>query len=195
MLVGTCDGMCPEAELKEHASFNSPFEQDPTTAKFDPCRAIKSFHRSSAGSCLVPTDLRPLPVLTSTLAYIESTLLKHFPFDLQFYSYLSDRFRSIRQDLVIQSLHGAEVVSILEKTALFLLYSRVAIWSDVSFERVHNMEQLTDTFLSLMAEYDSFHSEAECFFRSIFLLLHFTEPDFNTIASLLSISILSSEHV
>jgi len=167
-MKGTCMRMCPDSEIAgDHLMNPSPFELDPFTNEFDRDRAIKKFHRSDAGREVHESDLRPINVLYNTTNYIIDVVIGKITgnsektSEIEMYSYVRDRFRSIRQDIKIQDLHGVDVIDILEKIALFHIVSGAMFcnYGDQKFDIKQNNEQIMDTFQSLVCEYDEFRKQ------------------------------------
>lgn len=202
--VGTCKTMCPESEIREH--MNQWFEIDPITKKFDPRYAIKQFHRSDAGKEILPSDVRPLPVLQKTLNHIinvvigKLTGLTEGATEWNMALFVRDRFRSIRQDITFQkdSLKGKEIIDIYEKIAIFFLFCAVKFQDEPDFDPTQNIEQLSQTLLSLDEQYEIYfketgkHSENEAEFRAAHLLLFITDPSFQAKLATLSNHVLES---
>lgn len=130
---GTCQTMCPALELRDREAQNrlhhfemlSGTERD-KRPKGDPLRAVKEYSRPAAGKdSTKPTDLRPPAVLMKTVCYLIDEIAAS-P-DLQpwteVYSFVFDRLRSVKQDMIIQRVSGLECVAILELTVRFLIYS------------------------------------------------------------------------
>lgn len=74
------------------------------------CFGSIHFHRSSASKCQVPTHC-----CTATKLKIE--------FVLQVYSFVFDRLRGVKQDMIIQRVSGPSCVAILEPVVRFLIYA------------------------------------------------------------------------
>ena len=187
-LVGTCMSMCPpdEIELRKKDPMINFFEKG-KNGKFDPSLAVKSYHRSEAGAQFRAEDLRPIPVLQKTMDFLISHVLTtKGTNELTAHLYARDRFRSIRQDITCQSLHGLEVIEILEIECLFFIDSGIKfVYSSIEdFDPAQNMEQITQILLSLDDEYDRFfsisgkHAPREAIFRAIHAAVAITERYF-----------------
>ncbi|XP_074524471.1 SAC3 domain-containing protein 1 [Halichoeres trimaculatus] len=130
---GTCQTMCPARELRDREAQDrlhrfemlAGSERD-KRPKGDPLRAVKEYSRPAAGKdSTKPTDLRPPAVLMKTVCYLIDEVAAS-P-DLQpwteVYSFVFDRLRAVKQDMIIQRVSGMECVAILEPTVRFLIYS------------------------------------------------------------------------
>ncbi|KAM9762045.1 SAC3 domain-containing protein 1 [Menidia menidia] len=130
---GTCQTMCPAQELQDRERKNClhRFEMVPGTEKSkkprgDPSRAVKEYSRPAAGKDATnPTELRPPSVLLKTVCYLIDNIVaspKQNPWT-EVYSFVFDRLRSVKQDMIIQRVSGPDCVAILEKAVRFFIYS------------------------------------------------------------------------
>ncbi|KAF0042207.1 SAC3 domain-containing protein 1 [Scophthalmus maximus] len=130
---GTCRTMCPAHELRVREAQNClhRFEvlagtETTRRPSGDPLRAVKEYSRPAAGKDATnPTDLRPPAVLLKTVCYLiddiaASTRLHPWT---EVYSFVFDRLRSVKQDMIIQRVSGSDCVAILEPTVRFLVYA------------------------------------------------------------------------
>ncbi|XP_072245731.1 SAC3 domain-containing protein 1 [Leuresthes tenuis] len=130
---GTCQTMCPSQELRDRETQNRlhRFEMVPGTEKDrrprgDPLRAVKEYSRPAAGKDATnPTDLRPPSVLLKTVCYLIDNIVAspNQPPWTEVYSFVFDRLRSVKQDMIIQRVSGLDCVAILERTVRFLIYA------------------------------------------------------------------------
>ncbi|XP_038157645.1 SAC3 domain-containing protein 1 [Cyprinodon tularosa] len=130
---GTCPTMCPHKELLNRESQNRlhRFEVVPGTEKSakprgDPLRAVKEYSRPAAGKDVTkPSDLRPPDVLLKTVFYLIDELAGSPSLQpwTEVYSFVFDRLRSVKQDMIIQRLSGKDCVAILELTVRFHIYA------------------------------------------------------------------------
>ncbi|XP_022076197.1 SAC3 domain-containing protein 1 isoform X2 [Acanthochromis polyacanthus] len=130
---GTCQTMCPARELRDREAQNRlhRFEMLPGTERDrrprgDPLRAVKEYSRPAAGKDSTnPTELRPPAVLLKTVRYLidEITAPSHQHPWTEVYSFVFDRLRSVKQDMIIQRVSGSDCVAILERTVRFLIYA------------------------------------------------------------------------
>ncbi|XP_066528563.1 SAC3 domain-containing protein 1 isoform X2 [Hoplias malabaricus] len=129
---GTCTSMCPISETRQREAQNRlhRFEMLAGTERerlprADTTRVVKEYSRPAAGKDATrASDLRPPDVLLKTVYYLVDEIaacptLKPWT---EVYSFVFDRLRSVRQDMVIQRISGPECVSVLERTVRFLLY-------------------------------------------------------------------------
>nr|XP_055044414.1 SAC3 domain-containing protein 1 isoform X1 [Misgurnus anguillicaudatus] len=130
---GTCITMCPAKELRQREAQNRlhRFEMVPGTEQdrlphADVSRAVKEYSRPAAGKDSTrASDLRPPSVLLKTACYLVDDVAASDTFQpwTEVYSFVFDRLRSVRQDMIIQRVSGPECVTVLEKTVRFLLYA------------------------------------------------------------------------
>lgn len=172
-LVGTCQEMCPAFELVER---DMQRELDPLEQHGAP--AVKIYRRPAAGREVpLPEDVRPPSILLKTLDYLFHELLPADPFDAKFseiQAFVWNRTRAVRQDFVVQNVHGTEAIDAHERIAryhiLILHFRGGAVQS--SGELVHSsahvdgtraentwsqqqeLEQLRKTLRSLVEFYD-----------------------------------------
>ncbi|XP_044217929.1 SAC3 domain-containing protein 1 isoform X1 [Thunnus albacares] len=130
---GICWSMCPAREQQARESQNRlhRFEMLAGTARdrrprVDPLRAVKEYSRPAAGKDATnPTDLRPPDVLLKTVSYLIDDIAaspRLHPWT-EVYSFVFDRLRSVKQDMIIQRVSGSDCVAILERTVRFLIYA------------------------------------------------------------------------
>ncbi|XP_061636493.1 SAC3 domain-containing protein 1 [Phyllopteryx taeniolatus] len=137
---GVCQTMCPAGELRNRESQNRlhRFEMLAGTEKdrrprADPLRAVKEYSRPAAGKDSANSaDLRHPAVLLKTVCYLidEVTASPHLHPWTEVYSFVFDRLRSVKQDMIIQRAHGADCVAILERTVRFLVYASYRLCSE-----------------------------------------------------------------
>ncbi|XP_077440395.1 SAC3 domain-containing protein 1 isoform X2 [Vanacampus margaritifer] len=130
---GACQTMCPAGELHKRESQNRlhRFEMVAGTQKdrrprADPLRAVKEYSRPAAGKDSANSaDLRPPAVLLKTVCYLidEVAASPHLQPWTEVYSFVFDRLRSVKQDMIIQRAHGPDCVAILERVVRFLMYA------------------------------------------------------------------------
>ncbi|XP_034561470.1 SAC3 domain-containing protein 1 [Notolabrus celidotus] len=130
---GTCQTMCPARELREREAQNclhrfetlAGTERD-RRPKGDPLRAVKEYSRPAAGKdSTKPTDLRPPAVLLKTVCYLIDDVAASLDLQpwIEVYSFVFDRLRGVKQDMIIQRVSGLDCVAVLEPTVRFLIYS------------------------------------------------------------------------
>ncbi|KAM9795909.1 SAC3 domain-containing protein 1 isoform X1 [Syngnathus typhle] len=130
---GVCQTMCPAGELRKRESQNRlhRFEMLAGTEKerkprADPLRAVKEYSRPAAGKDSANSaELRPPAVLLKTVCYLidEVAASPHLHPWTEVYSFVFDRLRSVKQDMIIQRAHGPDCVAVLERMVRFLLYA------------------------------------------------------------------------
>ncbi|XP_050232031.1 SAC3 family protein C isoform X3 [Mercurialis annua] len=185
VLMGTCPNMCPEGERSQRERLRdlAVFERlHGNPGRTSPSLAVKKFCRTISSKHVQASDVRPLPVLEETLSYllnlVDST---GHPFEVV-HDFIFDRTRSIRQDLVMQSIVNDIAVNMYEKMVRFHVESHHKLkhgGSNENISSVHylNMEQLIKALTSLYNLYDANRDpdsshENEAQFRSLYVLLH-----------------------
>lgn len=176
----SCFGMCPQEEImKRQANKDIDiFERTENTQQkqIKPDFAIKKFTRSSADQLLdIPALLRPPFILLKTIEHILSRVIdddsrdtSQFPPPndgrprveyLDIYLYVSDRLRSVKQDIQILSSHCPEIfsskiiITVYEQIVRFYIVSCNELLSAEGFEPRINLEQLSSAFTSLIECY------------------------------------------
>ncbi|XP_041646696.1 SAC3 domain-containing protein 1 isoform X2 [Cheilinus undulatus] len=130
---GTCQAMCSTRELQNREVQNRlhRFEMLAGTEKDrrpkgDPLRAVKEYSRPAAGKDSTnPTELRPPDVLLKTVCFLIDDVAAspdQHPWT-EVYSFVFDRLRGVKQDMIIQRVSGVKCIAILERTVRFLIYS------------------------------------------------------------------------
>ncbi|XP_071343799.1 SAC3 domain-containing protein 1 isoform X2 [Trachinotus anak] len=125
--------MCPAHELRVRESQNRlhRFEMLVGTERDrrprgDPLRSVKEYSRPAAGKDSTnPSDLRPPAVLLKTVCYLIDDIAASpslHPWT-EVYSFVFDRLRGVKQDMIIQRVSGLDCVAILERTVRFLIYA------------------------------------------------------------------------
>ncbi|XP_028408402.1 germinal-center associated nuclear protein-like [Dendronephthya gigantea] len=132
-LQGLCMEMCPNHErmLREKQKRLHPFERvengSDTDMKQPVDIVVKKYSRPAAGKQLDPNNLRPASVLVKTMNYLMTDVLnKPHPWYYK-YGFISDRIRSIRQDLTAQNIQSFEAIDILEKATRYYLIMAVKL--------------------------------------------------------------------
>ena len=187
-IIGTCNLMCPESELKEHGEgLLSPFEAD-RKGYFDPKKAIKKYKRINSIQNIDLNTIRPINILLQTTKYILDNLISQIyqkasnETELSLYLYVRDRLRAIRQDIILQQIHGQDCIKIYEFYSLFFLWSGLYFGNlnQKGFDFVQNFEQITQGFLSLSEEYSLSHNSQNMeIFEAARVATYFTHEDFN----------------
>jgi hypothetical protein len=68
-IIAACEMMCPDSELELHKTNPVAFEQD-SHGKFQFSLAIKKFNQPAVGNVGTAQDIRTIPTLQRTVAYI-----------------------------------------------------------------------------------------------------------------------------
>ncbi|KAM0790174.1 hypothetical protein ACM66B_005493 [Microbotryomycetes sp. NB124-2] len=184
--VGKCTEMCPEWEREEREYQNNvdPLERYPGTTRIDPARAVKAFHRPAAGNEQpLPEDVRPPPVLKTTLDYLFHQVLPKHPMHVT-HPFLRDRTRAVRQDLTMQNVRDGSAIECNERIARYHVLSIGTMREQAGFSESQELEQLRKVLKSLNEFYDDARltdppiptpNEAE--FRAYNILTHLRDPD------------------
>uniref|UniRef100_W5K5K4 SAC3 domain containing 1 n=1 Tax=Astyanax mexicanus TaxID=7994 RepID=W5K5K4_ASTMX len=130
---GTCSTMCPNSEVWQREAQNRlhRFEMLAGTERdrlprADVTRVVKEYSRPAAGKDTTrASELRPPDVLLKTVCYLVDDIAANPKLQpwTEVYSFVFDRLRSVRQDMVIQRISGPDCASVLERTVRFLLYA------------------------------------------------------------------------
>uniref|UniRef100_A0A7E4WDT9 SAC3_GANP domain-containing protein n=1 Tax=Panagrellus redivivus TaxID=6233 RepID=A0A7E4WDT9_PANRE len=152
--TGRCTSMCPQNELRFRSKNNlvHPLETLTPFAKltrekrqFDLDKAVKEYSRPAADKKVNFNDVRPYDTLMSTSEYLLS-IVDSYQSASQWplvYEFVCDRFRAIRQDLIVQDLKPQRVVTLLETMIPFYLDSRrkcIDLKTNVIDPRLHEAE-------------------------------------------------------
>ncbi|XP_038571951.1 SAC3 domain-containing protein 1 isoform X2 [Micropterus salmoides] len=130
---GTCQTMCPARELRDREAqcrlhrfeMLAGTERD-RRPRGDSLRAVKEYSRPAAGKDSTnPPDLRPPAVLLKTVCYLIDDIAAspHPEPWTEVYSFVFDRLRGVKQDMIIQRVSGSNCVAILERTVRFFIYA------------------------------------------------------------------------
>ncbi|OCH89508.1 hypothetical protein OBBRIDRAFT_756454 [Obba rivulosa] len=175
-MVGTCMDMCPRIERyrREREHLLDKWEVIPGTRRVDHKRAVKIYERG-AGDKVIPSDLRPPPVLKKTLDYLFHDLLVRGGF-ADTYSFIRDRTRAVRSDFTMQHQTGRLAIECHDRIARFhvlaLHLGRQVSGFDINMEE----QQLKNTLQSLIEFYieerDRFQAPTELEMRVYHVLIH-----------------------
>ncbi|EJD00557.1 uncharacterized protein FOMMEDRAFT_112104 [Fomitiporia mediterranea MF3/22] len=158
-IVGTCQDMCPEFERYRRERENNLDKWEcivgpdgRPTKKVDHARAVKIYERGQ-GDKIIPSDLRPAPVLKRTLDYLFHALIPRGGFaDTQ--AFVRDRSRAVRNDFTIQQDTGPIAMECHERCTRFHILSLHLMYGIRTFDRALEIQQLMNSLLSLKEFYD-----------------------------------------
>lgn len=190
-IIGKCKQMCPRSEIAVKKRLPSVFECD-LNGNFREDYAIKEYNRSSAGKEIDDSEIRPLPVLIKTIDHIihyvieKKTNTSPETSEIQMYYFVGDRLRAIRTDITTQKLKGPEVIRILQISCLFFIWAgtRFHMEEEYVFDYKINIQQITQSILSLNDLYDSYYTDthkhypSEPFFRALDLISYLRYPGY-----------------
>ncbi|XP_045620024.1 germinal-center associated nuclear protein [Procambarus clarkii] len=188
-LAATCPDMCPELEryMRDIQNDLSSFEL--SNGVLDHRRVIKKFSRSSADKDVpLPHELRPGPVLLKTMDFLVCNIInqgdsKDTEVDV-WYSYLWNRTRAVRNDLMQQQLTDSVAVLIIERCTRFHIHAAARLCQEPAdlFDAKMNTEHLTKSLQTLKELYhdlgergEYFDTEAE--FRAYEMLLNLNDGE------------------
>ncbi|KAM3919840.1 SAC3 domain-containing protein 1 [Leptodactylus fuscus] len=190
--VGICLDMCPEKERRERESQGRLHQFEVLKVQqtngdhrrrarpiADPKKTVKEYSRPAAGKELsCPKDLRTPAILAKTVQYLLMEVWSDINYrDLsclaKAYSFVFDRLRAVRQDLIVQRIRGQEGALVLEGSLGFLLCAPYLV-RDLplaDYDEVLHSIQVRECFAELMECYKGdggFPRQAE--FQSLLLL-------------------------
>lgn len=162
---GTCQLMCPEKErrMREREGLLHKFEVEQNQGvkrrpKADPSKIVKCFSRPAAGQIMTdPEQLRPAPVLLSTIKYLFTKIATRSDIDwIVVYDFIFDRLRAVRQDIVIQRIGPSESIPLFEPIVRFLVYAgqRLCERNISEYDPKINSQHLTECIKHLLVLYD-----------------------------------------
>uniref|UniRef100_A0A1I7WWP3 SAC3_GANP domain-containing protein n=1 Tax=Heterorhabditis bacteriophora TaxID=37862 RepID=A0A1I7WWP3_HETBA len=130
-VVGTCLLMCPPSEVRfrneNHLIHQLESSQSINSSSGrligDPQKMVKEYIRSAAGcSLLNPEILRPPTVLLTTIDYLLDLYRQMKLSQLTtVFSFVSDRLRAVRQDMILQQPSPVDTMKILQKMIPFYI--------------------------------------------------------------------------
>ncbi|KAH9938812.1 uncharacterized protein BXZ73DRAFT_89187 [Epithele typhae] len=154
-MVGTCMDMCPRFEryrrMREHNL--DKWEVIPGTKRVDHRRAVKIYERA-AGDKVIPSDLRPPPVLKKTLDYLFHELLATEGFE-RTHDFIRDRSRAVRNDFTVQHEIGPIAIECHERCARFHIMALHMARKLPVYDQAMEIMQLQNSMYSLCRGYQS----------------------------------------
>lgn len=190
-VVGTCEDMCPvrERQRRENACELDRLERPPDGSyRTDKDLCVKQWVRNQPDD-LPSEDVRTERALKKTQNHLW-TLLDRVDVSLSsVYPFLSDRLRSVRQDITLQGLESEFTVRAFEETVRFYILSAYELGTcgcedstaheSEAFVSHLNIEQLNKTLQTLLEQYHDFADKGT----------HFrTEPEFQAYMFILSMA-------
>ncbi|KAL5512415.1 hypothetical protein ACEPAG_3407 [Sanghuangporus baumii] len=165
-MVGTCQDMCPEFERYRRERENNLDKWEciigpdgKPTKKVDHARAVKIYERGQ-GDKIIPSDLRPPPVLKRTLDYLFHDLIPRGGF-AETQAFVRDRSRAVRNDFTIQQDSGPIAIECHERCTRFHILSLHLMYDVPTFDRALEIQQLMNSLLSLKEFYDDQRGKVE----------------------------------
>ncbi|XP_005095086.1 germinal-center associated nuclear protein [Aplysia californica] len=196
--AGDCPDLCPEKEryYREDIRRLALYEVIPETlssltglkSEVDHYRAVKEYSRSSADQEEpLPHELRPLPVLVTTMTYLLTEVADEGGEGkwAEWYDFLWNRTRGIRKDITQQQLCDIQVAELLEKCARFHVFCSERLCEEdmMSFDAKINDENLTKCLQTLKELYADLENKQGVFcpneaeFRGYMVLMKLNEGD------------------
>ncbi|XP_063713368.1 uncharacterized protein LOC134841364 isoform X2 [Symsagittifera roscoffensis] len=193
ILVGTLDQMCPELEMYVRQSTNRVDEYElgadgePDYSKF-----IKEYTRSSADKEIpLPHEVRSINGLIISMDYLMDTVMNLYDSKERlrsfnrgnWFNFLWNRTRSIRNDITVQNLHTVKSAELIEKITRFHIVCGYVLCDADYHEfdpKVNNehfsksMQTLKHMYYDLSRKNIACKNEAE--FRAYELLKHLDSP-------------------
>ncbi|KAG8564038.1 hypothetical protein GDO81_016301 [Engystomops pustulosus] len=191
-VVGLCLEMCPERERRDRESQGRLHQFEIQNIQWtykgrrgrgrpiaDSKKTVKEYRRPAAGKELSnPTDLRTPATLVKTVQYLlmeiwSSVNYKDLSSLAKAYTFVFDRLRAVRQDLIVQRIRGQAGALVLEGSLGFLLCAPYLV-RDLplaDYDEVLHSTQVRECFAELIECYKGggrFCRQAE--FQSLLLL-------------------------
>ncbi|XP_076275524.1 SAC3 domain-containing protein 1 isoform X1 [Rhynchophorus ferrugineus] len=172
-IKGECMEMCPKDEItfrvKEklvHTLEVDPNFDNNNKSEMYSKRMVKSFSRSAAGKSMQdPKQLRPTAVLLKTVHYLLKDVIinDRVPWNVTC-DFITDRLRSVRQDMVVQSLPVVDCINILQPIVNFYAYAsyRSCNESISNFDPVLHRRQFQECIKRLLCLYDECDHKKIC---------------------------------
>ena len=137
ILVGTLDQMCPELEMYVRQSTNRVDDYELNgSGEPDAMKFVKEYTRSSADKeNPLPHEVRSIKGLALSMDYLMDTVINSYDSDKlnssfspgNWFNFLWNRTRSIRNDMTIQNMHTIESVELIEKVTRFHIFCGYAL--------------------------------------------------------------------
>jgi len=187
-VVGLAMGMCSEAEALDRQAClelsrleylqGTEWQKRP---QVDLARAVKRYQRPAAGAPPPPaSELRPLPVLERTVAYLlQQWLARGDVPPINRYVFISDRLRAVQQDMTVQRLHAPILLARIVRFHLLmeLEFCSLANAPSAGYSEVQNRSLLCNALISaLEAPAQLLPAALHAELLSYFVLLHADEP-------------------
>ena len=157
--VGTCSEMCSKEEvdfriknkLIHPMETETPFVQMKRSERRGVVsKMVKEYSRPAADKKLNLKSIRPFPTLMETVDYLLTIYDTHKEESqwLHVYTFVSDRFRAIRHDMIVQQLDPPETVKLLEPMIPFYLKSkkRCEILKTSGYDKKLHSSELDECF-------------------------------------------------
>ena len=156
-IKGLCQDMCPELERLKRVKKREieVFESAPDGTP-DQSLMVKRYHRNN--TVFPASELRPEPVLKQTLTHLLDYVLPRSKDFFVTYTYIRDRMRSLRQDMICQSICSDVSIEILECNARFHIISYQKCCCCPGFDFKQNTENLTQCITTLNDQYKHFRA-------------------------------------
>ena len=163
-IVGTCDAMCPAAEVerRERIEDVAVFERpDPSVARTSPALAVKKFARNIEQD---PANFRTRAALAAAQAHLRGIMdadASSAPLSLV-HRFLWDRYRGVRQDLFVQGMADGFAATLCEEHVRFMVLAEHELCELTprageaeTFDSHLNLEQINKALITLGDMYDA----------------------------------------
>lgn len=150
-----CTQMCPDEEfdLRVNNNLVNQFEKLLVNSKVE-YLLVKEYTRPAAGKRM-DRSLRTVEILVKTTQYLINdvyTTRQNKTNFIQVYEFLFDRFRAIRQDLVIQRCNDLKTINILEVILRFYILAdyKLCESSKMDYDEKMNYQHLSEVLFTLI---------------------------------------------
>nr|XP_033809838.1 SAC3 domain-containing protein 1 [Geotrypetes seraphini] len=187
--LGTCRSMCPEQERKErelqhrlHRFEMLAGTEDSHLPQADPQKTVKEYSRPAAGkNASQLSDLRPPAVLLKTVWYLVEEVVPRTDASWgEIYTFVSDRLRAVRQDMIVQRVQGETCTALLEPIIAFLLCASYFMICEASkphhFDSTLHAGHVRECFSWLLQCYKDGSPGREAEFQALVLLYDLGSP-------------------
>ncbi|KAK9845825.1 hypothetical protein WJX81_003544 [Elliptochloris bilobata] len=167
-VVGTCEEMCPAAELAQRRRIEdiAQLERlDPNERRTNASMAVKKFTRHVGGA---PEEFRTRGALARTQAHLRAIMDRGDVPLVQLHKFLWDRFRSVRQDIYVQGFDDAAAIAMVEEHVRFMILAehelceQTVVGADQEAFNSHlNLEQINKALITLMDLYNTAAARGE----------------------------------
>lgn len=132
---------------------------------------VKEYSRPAAGKIIRSSDLRTLDTLVKTTNYLTTEIYNRFDVDfIHIYEYLFDRYRAIRQDLIIQRCTEQDAITMLSVFLRFYILADYKLCTFKYYDEFMNFQHLSEVLQIVIA--NEKQNKNKPLLYSIFILLN-----------------------